>query len=329
MQIGNFTFGDPEPINGRQQIWGPGSIFTDFDGYYEPPVPMPVLDNLSRANATHNRCINFKRNQVNICFQPNPLIPEKHLSRAATDFFTFGNCYFQGFFNRFGHLLRLEHLPSLNMRIGEDGKYKMLVPEASTEDIEFQPGEVFHVMQYDTGQDIYGVPDWLGGLQDIYLNSEATLFRRRYYLNGSHMGYILYTTDANMDADVEEAIRKAVESGKGIGNFKNLFINSPNGNEKGVQIIPVGDTSQKDEFQKVKNLSADDIIVAHGVPPILAGMKPENTSGFGDIEKIESVYRRMEMPALVQPFEELNEKLPEHGHFKFDFYASAAPENSQ
>ena len=54
------------------------------------------------------------------------------------------------------------------------------------------------VKEYDEIQQIYGMPDWLGGLQSALLNEDATLFRRRYYVNGAHLGYILYTNDAKL-----------------------------------------------------------------------------------------------------------------------------------
>jgi PBSX family phage portal protein len=311
----SFTFGEPELVTSLLDALG--IFYDDFQSYYTPPISMKGLDTLSRANATHRRCINFKTNQAAISFVDTGVMSLRGFRRSFQDLETFGNVYAKGVFNGLGGLVRLEHLPALNMRKGKNDTFKMLVP--GKDPIEFKPGEVFHTFHYDTGQTIYGLPQWIASIHDIFLNSEATLFRRRYYKNGSHMGYILYTTDPSLDPEMEKKIQDAVKNGKGVGNFRSMYINIPGGKEKAVQVIPIGDISQKDEFSRVKEISANDIIVGHGVPPILAGMKPDNPGGFGDIEKIERFYRAREVPALVHPFIELNDLLPKSKQFKFDF----------
>ncbi len=314
-----FSFGDPEPLaNGWRDM--AGIVYDPYADCWVPPLLPTGLDKISRANSTHRRCINFKAGQMAIVFVQNGLLPLRDFRRAAADLETYGNAYFQQIFNRLGQLLFLRHVPALNMRRMKNGQYKYLMP-FGTDDVVFQPGEILHALHYDTGQDYYGVPTWAGALNDIFLNSEATLFRRRYYKNGSHMGYILYTTDPTIDKTTEEALRQAVASGKGAGNFRSMYINIPNGKEKAVQIIPVGDISQKDEFERIKNISADDILIGHGLQPSLAAAKPNNTGGFGDIEKIEGFFRRNEVPGLVAPFLELNDQLPPGKRFEFDFNA--------
>ncbi len=62
------------------------------------------------------------------------------------------------------------------------------------------------------------MPDYLGGLQSALLNQDATLFRRKYFLNGAHMDFIFYATDPNMDDDTEEKMKEMIASSKG-GEF--------------------------------------------------------------------------------------------------------------
>ena len=63
------------------------------------------------------------------------------------------------------------------------------------------------------------MPDYLGGLQSALLNQDATLFRRKYFLNGAHIGFIFYATDPNMDDDTEEEMKEMIASSKGGGTF--------------------------------------------------------------------------------------------------------------
>ncbi|MNY70316.1 Phage portal protein [compost metagenome] len=55
------------------------------------------------------------------------------------------------------------------------------------------------------------------------------MFRRKYYQNGSHAGFILYMTDAAQNEDFVTDLRSAMKSSKGPGNFRNLFMYAPGG----------------------------------------------------------------------------------------------------
>ncbi|MCD8522579.1 MAG: phage portal protein [Saccharospirillaceae bacterium] len=312
-----FSFGDPEPVvNGLADILGV-YYYEDAD-YYTPPLLPSGLDTLARKNGIHRRCINFKVQQASICYLPQTNgMPKRDFARCARDLQTFGYFFFQEIRGVLGNPLGYRHVPALNMRVRPKGKHLMLV-NGSQGRIEFERGEIHMGLQYDTGQSIYGVPDWIGGLQDVFLSSESTLFRRRYFLNGSHMGYILYTTDKNMDKDLEKKIAEAVKQSKGPGNFRSMYLNIPGGDKDAVKLIPVGDIGQKDEFNTIKTISKNEILIAHGMQPALAGMAPDNAGGFGDIEKIQRFYRQNEVRAQVEPFVELNDIIG-RPIFKFDF----------
>ncbi len=72
------------------------------------------------------------------------------------------------------------------------------------EEHEFKVGSVFHLMEPDINQEIYGLPEYLAALNSAWLNESATLFRRKYYQNGSHAGFILYMTDtAQNEGDID------------------------------------------------------------------------------------------------------------------------------
>jgi len=88
-------------------------------------------------------------------------------------------------------------------------------------------------MEPDFNHEIYGLPEYLFAIPSALLNEFATLLRRKYYINGSHAGFIMYMTDAaQMQEDVNN-IRQALKSAKGPGNFRNLFMYSPNGKRTG------------------------------------------------------------------------------------------------
>ncbi|CAJ1786229.1 hypothetical protein IIDPJIOB_00641 [Aeromonas veronii] len=110
------------------------------------------------------------------------------------------------------------------------------------------------------------MPDYLGGLQSALLNQDATLFRRKYFLNGAHMGFIFYATDPNMDDDTEEEMKEMIASSKGVGNFRSVFVNIPDGKPDGIKLILVGDIATKDECAAIKGITAQDVLTAHRFP---------------------------------------------------------------
>lgn len=232
---------------------------------------------------------------------------------AGLDFMVFGEAYFLRSRNAFGQVLQMDHLPTINMRVRVGGGFVMLLPDGKQ--VEFEEDEIEHVMEYDVEQNIYGVPDYLGGMQALLLNEAATLFRRRYYSNGAHAGYIFYTNDPNLTEEDEESLRDQISASKGVGNFRSMFVNIPGGAEKAIQIIPVGDFQAKDELEKVKNITRNDVIAAWRMNPALAGIIPENSAGFGDIEKIDRVYTSNEIRPICQLFNQLNDTLREDRRF--------------
>lgn len=135
------------------------------------------------------------------------------------------------------------------------------------------------------------MPEYLAAMTVILLNESATLFRRKYYLNGSHADYILYISDAAQNLQDINNIREQLKSSKGLENFRNLFLYAPNGKKDSIQTIPLSEAVAKDEFLNIKNVSRDDMLAAHRVPPQLMGIMPQNVGGiWGCRESRQCVY---------------------------------------
>jgi phage portal protein, PBSX family len=141
-------------------------------------------------------------------------------------------------------------------------------------------------MEPDLNQEVYGLPEYQSAISSALPNKFATLFRRKYYINGSHVGFIMYMNDASKNQEDVNNIRQAMKSAKGPSNFRNLFMYSPNGKKDWIQIISLSEVAAKDEFLNIKNVNRDDMMVAHRVPPQMMGDMPSNVGGFGDVEKV-------------------------------------------
>ena len=305
-----FSFGDPEPVLGNN-ITNYLGVFADTSGeFYMPPVSMSGLADIISANAHHESALHFKRNQVLKWYIDNDILTRKELAKVVFDRFVFGNCYLQKIYNRFDMVIGLKHLPALYMRKMKktDNQYCKL-QNGGRPVIPFKVDEVIHLKDYCVKQQIYGIPEYLGGVQSIMLNESATLFRRKYYDNGAHMGYVFYTADADFDEKDEKALKEQIAASKGAGNFRSMFLNIPGGKPDSVKIIPVGDIATKDEFERIKNTTRSDIISIHRINPALAGVMSEASGGFGDIEKISRIQYENETVPAQFIFKEVNQYL--------------------
>lgn len=311
-----FKFGDPESVlsNNIADYLG---VFAGSGNYYEPPISLTGLSKILRANGYHCTIPPFRRNRLLQYYITNNVLSDEHLGNASIDFDVFGNCYLQKIFNTFGEVIGFRHLPAISMRRMTKNDTYCQLRKNGENPIEFKPGEVVHLKEYDVSQNIYGVPQYYGGINAVLLGEDATLFRRKYYVNGAHMGYILYTSDASLSVEDEDAIKKAVKESKGVGNFRSLYLNIPNGKKDSVQLIPVGDIATKDEYERIKKITLEEILAMWRIQPALAGVMPNNTGGFGDIDKIARVYFQYETVPMQDNFLKLNQFLKPERRIQF------------
>lgn len=301
-----FPFGEPESVLLANPVDYTGVSLVS-GSYYTPPVSMNGLARLMRAGATHAGCIHFKTNLLTRDYIHNTVLSTAELKLAAIDYGATGNCYFQATRNGLGKIVKLARVPAVIMRRRPKGRFGYL--DSHGQLVEFQDGEIIHLKEPDPEQSIYGVPQWIGASNDILLNEAATLFRRKHYNNGAHMGFILVMTDPTMSSADEAEIANKVAQSKGLGNFKSMFINIPDRNKKAddvMKLIPIGELKTQSDWDKVKDTTRDAILTGHRVPPVLAGMAPELAAPLGDFDKIMRNFYLNEIRPLQIVFEGLN-----------------------
>ena len=312
-----FSFGEPESVLDKGQIIDYLEAW-DTGDWYEPPINLDGLSRSLRANAHHSSAIFVKRNILASTFIPSDYLNFNEFQGLALDYLVLGNGYLEKRYNRLGQLLILKRSPAKYMRVGSKNNGYVFLKSWHQQHW-FDSDQICHLFDQDIDQEIYGVPEYVAALQSAWLNENATLFRRRYYKNGTHAGYIMYVTDAAHNTADVDAIREAVKSGKGAGNFKNMFMYAPNGKKDGIQIIPLSDVAAKDEFFNIKNVTRDDILAAHRVPPQLMGVMPSNVGGFGAVEPAAKVFALNELKPLQSKMLQINDLLGVEA-IRFDDY---------
>lgn len=301
-----FAFGDPAPVLDGREVLGYMEAWCNGK-WYEPPVSLEGLARSFRATPHHSSAIYVKRNILVSSFKPHRLLSREAFARYVLDYLVFGNSYLEAPKNRLGKVQPLQPSLAKYMRRGCDDLDSYFMVQGWKTEHAFAPSSVFHLREPDVHQEIYGVPEYLAALQSAWLNESGTLFRRKYYLNGSHAGYILYLTDALSDEAQVDAIKTALKNSKGPGNFRNLFMYAPGGKKDGLQLMPISEVAAKDEFFNIKNVTRDDVLAAHRVPPQLLGLVPTGTTGFGSVVPAAHVFAINELLPLQARLQQLND----------------------
>ncbi|MCE1176485.1 MAG: phage portal protein [Burkholderiales bacterium] len=310
-----FSFGEPELVQRSEII---NMLMCESNGkWYVPPISLHALSKAFRSAVYHESPIRTKVNILVSLFNPHKLLSASDFERFILDYFVLANGYLERVNNRLGGVLALRPMPAKFMRRGVKLDMFYFLKQTSNSDwqwgdreaIEYAPDNVLHLLKPDIDQEIYGVPEYLSALPSAWLNNEATVFRLRYYRNGSHAGVILYLTDATQDTTDVDAIKTAMKQSKGPGNFRNLFIYAPNGKKDGLQVIPMSEIAAKDEFFNIKNVTRDDLLAAHRVPRELMSVAQEGKSSAGDLNKIAKVFYANEITPIIARLDELNKTI--------------------
>ncbi|GMM59932.1 phage portal protein [Novosphingobium pituita] len=304
-----FAFGDAESVLDRRELFDLFEVAHN-GRWYEPPIPHAGLGRCYRMAAHHQSAILLKRNLLVSSFVPSRWLSKADFARWALDWLIFGNAYLEVVPNLAGRAAALRPAPAAFTRVGLKPGQFFFVPGMYLHDaVEFRTGSIHHLVEPDPMQEIYGMPEYLSALQSGLLNESATLFRRKYYINGSHAGYILHVSDENFTERDSEALREAMRRSKGPGNFRNFFIHIPRGKPDGVKIIPIGEVGAKDAFTEIKDMTAQDMLAAHRVPPQLLGIVPKNTGGFGNVVDAARTFYQLEIVPIQQRMAEVNDWL--------------------
>lgn len=299
-----------------QDYEGLHSLF-DFTGclnngkYFEPPVSWFDVEKLLRQGVHHCSALQAKLNILKVTFTPTQWLSRGEFEKLAFNFLVLGNGYLEIQRNRLGKMLSVKSRLALYMRRSSNLKDFVYLRNdlinATYEELD--GNDIIHIIQPNLRQEVYGMPYYLAAMDSVELNAAATRFRVRYYKNGSHAGFILYTTDSKINEEDWENIKAQLRSAKGEGNFKNIVIRSPEGNPDGLKLIPISEVAAKDDFLNIKQISAEDMLAIHRVPPALMGIVPKSAGGLGDAATAARVFATNEVAPLQQAFLDVNEKL--------------------
>ena len=297
--------------------------------YFEPLVSYESLMQLMNSGVHHASALQAKANILKETFVPTEFLNHKDFELFVMNYLVLADGYLQVVRNRMNGIVALRPLLTMYTRMAVDMKHYLYIRNrVGLRGLEYDTlslADVVNVKQQDLRQQIYGIPSYLPAMHSILLNNSATKFRRRFYDNGSHAGFILYSTDANLSDSDWTNLKAQMAQSRNNGNFKNLYLRSPNGKADDLKLIPISEVAAKDEFLNIKGVSAEDMLAAHRVPAILMGIVPQNAGGLGDPIKAAAVFYRNEIAPIQQSFMGINEQLGVEA-FKFKPYTLDMPQ---
>lgn len=223
------------------------------------------------------------------------------LSSVAEDYWQTGNGYIE-VVRVGGTITGLHHIPSRYIYVNvEDDQYHMhyevlghgmgnvftsgdriFAAFGDMDDFKIRrniPGdtrdsEVIHFRKPTSQSRWYGVPDWLSAVAGIELVQCLHQFQYDFFQNRAVPEFMLFLLGQNIGKENWDALISSLEANMGNGNsHKSLAMNITDPNMK-VQLERLGlDKGGEDSFKDLNDSLALEVVTAHRVPPLLAGIQ--------------------------------------------------------
>ena len=268
-----------------------------FPGGIQPPQqPKGVnKEETSQADRRLSKAENLLDPLCSISFQDV-------ISSVCEDYWQTGNGYIEVVRDPSGKIAGLHHIPAKYVYINvEDDFYNMhyeilgqglgnvftsgdraFAAYGDLDDFvgrkgvpnEARVSEVIHFRKPSSQSRWYGVPDWLAAVAAVELTQCLHQFQYDFFQNRAVPEFMLFLLGQNIGEENWEALTESLQANMGHGNsHKSLVMNITDANMK-VQLEKLAlDRGGEDSFKDLNDSLALEIVTAHRVPPLLAGIQ--------------------------------------------------------
>jgi len=138
-----------------------------------------------------------------------------------------------------------------------------------------ETSEIIHFRNPSSLSRWYGMPNWLAAVAAIELKQCLYQYNYDFFLNRGVPEFLLFVTGGDLGEENLEELKKLLMSHIGLGNsHKSGVFNIPQENINIVlERLGLDSGSGEDGFTKKSETLALDIVTAHQVPPVLAGIQ--------------------------------------------------------
>ena len=290
----NILEGKFTPI-AKQVDFVPAPIEYTLDGEAIAwPIDANGLFQLYQKSGYHSRCCQIKsetafgigidENSENLL---KPLMPKGtgvsgFFVELGLDLEAYGNAFVEKIYAG-STLVGLKRIPARTVFIREQGglvqwDYKV---DGTIEFIRFPEENFLQLSQPCPAGFHYSLPQWIGAENMLELAIAATIYNAAFFQNHAMPSYAIKVTGGKISDKVKSAIKSFFQNDiKGIDNaHKTIFI--PLTGKTEINFEKLSENIKDMDFEKMLNISRDNIVSAHGVPPRMLGIMAAGQLGGG------------------------------------------------
>ena len=216
------------------------------------------------------------------------------LLKYLTDYFSIGNGWLELVRNNKGEVAEIYHVPgrTVRRRKGFDGWWqvrtfkKVQFDNYDPENIG-ENNQLLHIYSYDPMDEYYGIPEWLPAMASMALDRAAVEYNTYQFENGMMASFAITIKGGELSRKARAALKKFLQQNfKGIANAGRAIVISnddPNVEIK-IEKLDLEGAAKDMSFSKMREMSRDEIVSAHDVPPRMVGiMSAGQLGGSGEI----------------------------------------------
>lgn len=199
------------------------------------------------------------------------------------------------------------------------------IPEIEFKRYEEGVDDGVYMIDYDyniftTKFDPYPAPEWISGFQHISINSQIPNFHLANMKNSINPHIIIKRPMEFSDYNQKMRYMRELGNQKGSDNTSNTWLFSANSKEDLPEIEQLEANKNGDLFKELRESSIDDICIAHGINPILIGIKVPGSLGQGsELELAYSVFYNTLVEPMRNHLEYVVDDLIKKSKFNFKF----------
>ena len=143
--------------------------------------------------------------------------------------------------------------------------------------------QIISVNEYRAGVEYYTYPDYISSVDWIELDKEIANFHLSSVHNGFTPSMIISFKGGIPTAEEQKAVKKNLEKQYGgMDNGSAVFVTFSDNSETAPEFIPVNLNASDERFLQLEEQIQQNIIIAHGASPIVAGIAVSGKLGSSD-----------------------------------------------
>jgi len=171
-------------------------------------------------------------------------------------------------------------------------KYKPELIQGFDERYKDELTQLVWFTEYRPGVDYYTYPDYISSVDWIELDKEIANFHLSSVKNGFTPSMIIsFTGGIPTDEEMKDIKKKLTKQYAGTDNGSEVFVTFSESKDRAPEFIPVNLNASDERFLQLEEQIQQNIIVAHGASPVVAGVAVSGKLGSSDeIIEAETVF---------------------------------------